>query len=55
MRELIFHLFPFWEWLCTLTILYSVIRHIPVVIVMNVSYISRYAMILNLGARIIWL
>lgn len=32
------------EWVCTLKISYPFIKHIPVVIVMSVSHVSRYAM-----------
>lgn len=46
MREKIFHLFLFEKGQTgTLTNIYSFIRYIPVVIVMSVSHISRYAMI----------
>ena len=31
-------------WVCTLKISYPFIKHIPVVIVMSVSHVSRYAM-----------
>ena len=32
------------EWVCTLKISYPFTKHIPVVIVMSVSHVSRYAM-----------
>lgn len=32
------------EWVCTLKTSYPFIKHIPVVIVMSVSHVSRYAM-----------
>lgn len=32
------------EWVCTMKILYPFIKYIPVVIVMSVSHVSRYAM-----------
>jgi hypothetical protein len=37
--------FPFCgEWVCTMKISYPFTKHIPVVIVMSVSHVSRYAM-----------
>lgn len=32
------------EWVCTMKISYPFTKHIPVVIVMSVSHVSRYAM-----------
>ena len=32
------------EWVCTMKISYPFIKYIPVVIVMSVSHVSRYAM-----------
>ena len=37
--------FPFCgEWVCTMKTSYPFTKHIPVVIVMSVSHVSRYAM-----------